>query len=440
MPGRRVYGAAGLRGNVTEHSQSVFFVGAGKKTATLRMNFSLRNELRLQSLKKISDIEPKDIVSAYSRTIHPWFPIIAESRVGDQLPDTWNDASIDFTLLCLTIMLLCTIPDSKSLADTNISVLKDLYLSAKRWIALIEGIGANSTEIVQSRLFVTVFEVAHGLYPAAYISISAAARAAEMLKKAGGLETASYNPYTDEEKVESCMTWAAVKILDRYIAIESGEYPPVTRRIHTNEVDLPYSELPFAVSTPFSSQRQFLRLYEATSLLDKVHITIYEPTPRISFNLEEGALLVNTLLSLRTVILGEVPNESAIYTSGLLICDTGLLLIYDKCNRERSFNYNMKDHWISATLPLKNIIEDICNIIRPLNAFDDNALGRIPPFVHFLMYKAASILTNSMRDQTNFETNAQILKSLRDFLNLLQARWLAAGKEALLPYWQTSVN
>ena len=112
----------------------------------------------------------------------------------------------------------------------------------------------------------------------------------------------------------------------RYIAIENGEYPPVTRRIHTNEPDIPYSELPFAVcpvfrSTPFSPQRKFLRLYEAANLLDRVHLTIYEPTPRISFNLEEGALLVNTLVSLRTVILGEAPEDSRIYAGGLLICN-----------------------------------------------------------------------------------------------------------------------
>ncbi|KAL6799328.1 hypothetical protein GGI42DRAFT_327407 [Trichoderma sp. SZMC 28013] len=382
---------------------------------------------------KLRETEPKDVALAYYRTMRPWFPIIAESKLGGQLPANWDDATLDFTLLCSTIMLVCTIPESSTWMDGNASLLKDLYLSTKSWIALLEGIGVNSTEIVQSRLSLTLFEVAHGLYPAAYISISGVVRAAEILKRGRNLETRLSEPFLEEERVEVCMTWAAIKIMDRYIAIENGKYPPVSRRIHTNEPDLPYSELPFAAcpvfrSTPFSPQRQFLRLYEATNLLDRVHLTIYEPTPRISFNLEEGALLVNTLVSLRTVILEEAPDDSRIYASGLLICNIGLLLVYDKCDRERTLNYNMKEHWIAATLPLQNIIRDISNIIQPLNDIDDNSLDSLPPFVHFLMYKAAKILTNYMRDQASFNTNIQILKSLRDFLNLIQTRWLAASR------------
>lgn len=164
---------------------------------------------------KLSEFEPKDIVSAYSRTIKPWFPIIAESRLGDQLPDDWDDATLDLTLLCLSIMLICTIPKSKTWGDASASGLMDLYLSAKSWIALVEGIGINSIEVVQSRLFITVFEVSHGLYPAAYISISAVARASEALQKGRGLQAASYKSYTEEERVEECMTCAAIKILDR---------------------------------------------------------------------------------------------------------------------------------------------------------------------------------------------------------------------------------
>ncbi|KAL6814371.1 hypothetical protein J3E69DRAFT_347124 [Trichoderma sp. SZMC 28015] len=384
-------------------------------------------------VEKLRETEPKDAALAYYRTMQPWFPIIAESRLGDQLPTNWDDATLDFTLLCSIIMLICTTPESSTWMNSNDSLLKDLYLSTKSWIALLEGIGVNSVEVVQSRLFLTAFEVTHGLYPAAYISISGVVRAAEILKRGKDLETRSSEPSSEEERVELCMTWAAIKVMDRYIAIENGKYPPVSRRIHTNEPDLPYSELPFAVcpvfrSTPFSPQRQFLRLYEATNLLDRVHLTIYEPTPRIAFNLEEGALLVNTLVSLRTVILGEAPEDSRIYASGLLICNIGLLLIYDKCDRERTLNYNMKEHWIAATLPLQNIIRDVSNIIQPLNDIDDDSLNSLPPFVHFLMYKAAKILTHSMRDETSFNTNIQILKSLRDFLNLIQTRWLAASR------------
>ncbi|KAL6856392.1 hypothetical protein J3F83DRAFT_753229 [Trichoderma novae-zelandiae] len=390
------------------------------------------HHIKAAIVERLSGIKPNDVETAYSRTIRPWFPIIAEPRPGDQLPADWDDATLDYTLLRLSIVLFCTPPKSKPCDDANTSGLMDLYLSAKSWIALVEGLGINSIEVVQARLIITAFEVSHSYYPAAYISIGAVVRAAETLRKDRDLKTTPYKPLTERERVEEITTWAGIKILDRYIAVENGESPPVTRRIYNKDPDLPYSELPFAVcpvflSAPLSPQRQFLRLYEATNLLDKVHLAFYEPTPRVSFNLEEGALLVSTLSSLRTVILGEVPGDARIHSSGLLVCNIGLLLIHGICDKARALNYIIKEEWMIAALPMTTVIEDIHDIIQSLNA-DESELDGIPPFVNFLLYKAASIVTVRLRDQLNFEKNARILKTFRDFLHLIKTRWLAGGR------------
>ncbi|KAL6880011.1 hypothetical protein HDV57DRAFT_498662 [Trichoderma longibrachiatum] len=390
------------------------------------------DRIKTSIAERLSAVKPSDVAMAYSRTVKPWLPFIAESRLNDQLSDRWDAQTVDFTLLCLSIVLFCTAPEAKAWDEGHQSELRDLYLSAKSWVALVEGFGLNSMETVQARLIITAFEVSHNLYPAAYISIGAVVRAAETLKKGRDLEAVQYRPRTEEERVEELTTWAAIKILDRYIAVECGESPPVTRRIYNNDPDLPYSELPFAVcpalsSVPLSPQRQFLRLYEATNLLDKVHLAFYEPTPRISFNLEEGALLVSTLSSLRTVILEEVPHESRIYSSGLHICNIGLLLIHGTCEKAKALNYNIKEEWMTAALPMTIVVEDVHGMIQSLSV-DENDLERIPPFVNFLLYKAASIVTIRLRDQLNFEKNIQILKTLRVFLSRIRARWLAAGR------------
>ncbi|KAK1240392.1 hypothetical protein MKX07_004420 [Trichoderma sp. CBMAI-0711] len=256
------------------------------------------DRIRAAVVKRLSELKPSDVETAYSRNIRPWFPIVAEQKLVTQLPNSWDNKALDLTLLSLSIVLFSTAPNPKSCGDSNKFGIMDLYLSVKSWIALVEGLGMNSMELVQARLVIVAFEVFHGFYPAAYISIGAVVRAAETLKTGRDLEAPTYKPRTEEERVEELTTWAAIKILDRYIAAECGETPPVTRRIYNKDPDLPYSELPFAVcpvllSAPLSPQRQFLRLYEATNLLDKVHLAFYEPTPRISFNLEEGALLLN---------------------------------------------------------------------------------------------------------------------------------------------------
>lgn len=82
---------------------------------------------------------------------------------------------------------------------------------------------------------------------------------------------------------------------------------------------------------------------------------------------------------------------------------------------------------MTAALPMTIVVEDVHGMIQSLSV-DENDLERIPPFVNFLLYKAASIVTIRLRDQLNFEKNIQILKTLRVFLSRIRARWLAAGK------------
>jgi hypothetical protein len=45
-----------------------------------------------------------------------------------------------------------------------------MYLISKAWISLLEGAGLNSIDFEKARLLVNIFEVSHGIYPAAYLS------------------------------------------------------------------------------------------------------------------------------------------------------------------------------------------------------------------------------------------------------------------------------
>lgn len=162
------------------------------------------------------------MISTYSRTIELWFPILPENKFCGRLPSTWDDATIDFTLLCLTIVLLGTIPESGPEGGSTTLEFMSLYRCTKSWVALLEGGGINSLEVVQARLFITLFEVAHGLYPAAYISVGAAVRAAEALV-VYGQPGASLFQSKPEETEERMMTWRGILILDRLVTCNSAE-------------------------------------------------------------------------------------------------------------------------------------------------------------------------------------------------------------------------
>ena len=167
-------------------------------------------------IQKLGPLTPEDTLSAYCRAIEPWFPIVSTSRLRSRLPLTWDEAPLDVALLCLSIILLTTTPPSAPEDENDPSEFKSLYLYTKSSMISTEGLGINSFLIVQSRILVTLFEVAHGYYPAAYISIGATVRAVDALEIHPGADAAPSHFLDDEAKrEETVLTWCGILVLDR---------------------------------------------------------------------------------------------------------------------------------------------------------------------------------------------------------------------------------
>jgi hypothetical protein len=64
------------------------------------------------------------------------------------------------------------------------------------------------------------------------------------------------------------------------------------------------------------------RLFEASSLLDKIHTTLNSPTAEHAFNMEELILTVQTLINLQTILNEEIENRIHLYAGGLGLCNT----------------------------------------------------------------------------------------------------------------------
>lgn len=170
-------------------------------------------------IRRLSGVSPEEVISTYSRTIEPWFPVISEPKLCNQLSSNWHDATLDLAVLCLAIELFSTPPSLGPKEERVGSDFMSLYLCTKGWIVSMEGLGINSLEVVQSRLLITLFEVAHGLYPAAYISIGATVRAAEALSVYSGADVAlSLFVAKVVDKEESMKTWIGILVLDRLVA------------------------------------------------------------------------------------------------------------------------------------------------------------------------------------------------------------------------------
>ena len=169
--------------------------------------------IRAQIIARLASTNP----TTYSETIHKWFWIFSQSTLTREHATTWNTASVDFSLLCFTIILL-----NSSLRESQGAYIlsfehRPMYLKSKAWISLLEGAGLNSIDFVKARLVVNIFEVSHGLYPAAYLSIAATVRAADTLAifhQEGGSQ-----PLAETDPSEYRIMWCGIAVIDRFVTI-----------------------------------------------------------------------------------------------------------------------------------------------------------------------------------------------------------------------------
>lgn len=167
-------------------------------------------------IARLGKITAEDIFSSYTRAIEPWFPVVSKFSLRTWSLASWEEVSLDAALLCLSIKLLTMIPPTSSETDTDTSDFKSLYLYTKCALASSEALGINSVLAVQSRLLVTLFEVGHGFYPGAYISIGTTVRAAEALEAYPNTIVTHSRLADDQARQEELSsTWCGVLALDR---------------------------------------------------------------------------------------------------------------------------------------------------------------------------------------------------------------------------------
>lgn len=110
----------------------------------------------------------------YFNTIHCWFPIISIKRMNmDHAP---YESSPDLAMLLLAMKLVSSQP-----ANGAASAEDNLYIASKSFLALLESSGTISITYLQAMVLVAIYEFGHSIYPAAWMTIGACARYAEIL-------------------------------------------------------------------------------------------------------------------------------------------------------------------------------------------------------------------------------------------------------------------
>lgn len=157
----------------------------------------------------------KLVANEYFDSIHIWLPFISKIRLHQSILSQASPLSqprADVAILLLCMKLVIWNPSENGVFDNP---RNQRYFAAKRFLLEIETAGVLTVQAAQACILLTLYELGHAIYPAAYLSIGTCARYAMALGFNGKV-----TPHTVEgsewiKQEERRRVWWAVVILDR---------------------------------------------------------------------------------------------------------------------------------------------------------------------------------------------------------------------------------
>lgn len=164
-------------------------------------------------------------IARYFATVHRWLPILSRKQLYRTLAQQQAQRTdAHFALLLTCMRLLATRPCPPAAAATC-----PRYLSAKQSLTTAETRCLPSLALLQATILVAAHELAHGIYPAAYLSAGHAARMGIMMgfhDREHGPQM-FHSPATWTGREEERRAWWAVVVLDRYVVCTPHSHEPL---------------------------------------------------------------------------------------------------------------------------------------------------------------------------------------------------------------------
>ncbi len=170
----------------------------------------LSSILRLQLIGDEQEI--RATASKFFESTHIWMPFISKFRFYDHHLHPIFLYTADITLLSLCMKLIST-----SLPEAAKDPRTPIYHATKKFYTGVENSGNFSIQVLQAGILIALYELGHGIYPSAYLSIGSCARYAYALGINPTAKSHAIKVLTLIELEEKRRVWWAIVILDRYL-------------------------------------------------------------------------------------------------------------------------------------------------------------------------------------------------------------------------------
>ncbi|KAL6233543.1 hypothetical protein BDW75DRAFT_231903 [Aspergillus navahoensis] len=358
--------------------------------------------------------EIRSTAGRFFEHIHQWMPFISKKRFYDMYLQPAFHTRPDVVLLLLALKLITTFPPAGARGPRT-----PLYYAVRRFYTEVGG--AFSILVLQAGVLVALYELGHGIYPAAYLSIGACARYAHAL----GINVCRTVPtrrvLTFVEVEERRRVWWAIVILDRFVSIGCPGRPFATADPRSDDL-LPADDAAWdqgtvrpedlsTLSSPMTGHMsKFALLCQAGRLLGQV---LHHLASDIAVHDEVWMQLDRTLQSMLAAAL----DIDFSITSALIALYTPWLAP-DRATDPQS------DRFQRAQVVLDQITDRISANLVERQCF----LGRDPEDMSpWGLYFAYRVCGAHMRAQRTTPHAAAVTQSLREGFRTIEVRWNVAG-------------
>ena len=150
--------------------------------------------------------------SKFFEHIHLWMPFVSKKRFYELYLRSSFQSRSDVVLLLLSLKLITTLPPKSPRNPPT-----PLYYAVKHFYLEVEGSNIFSIPVLQAGVLLSLYELGHAIYPAAFLSIGACARYAHALGINGSRTLNARRVLTLIEVEEGRRIWWAIIILDRFV-------------------------------------------------------------------------------------------------------------------------------------------------------------------------------------------------------------------------------
>ena len=380
------------------------------------------------------------IASMFFSNVHTWLPILCRKRFELMLSNHALVPSADVALL-FSVMFLLTHEASNCQSNTK----TDVYWTVKNFASVLEAHGVMTPQVLQAKVFITLYELGHAIYPSAYMSLGSCVT----MGKALGIDNRRDTPqllrrfgaWAELEEIRRL--WWSILLLDRYIHLGFPGHALATEDPFRNEVlpadDTQFEQAEMAGNEPLylaspTSLRAgpFTRTCQAAHLVGRTVWALNELLQELETRFVNAIQLHRTLTAFVKVVQVDFDAEPERFATPMALAYSALIALCDpfSCTEGNRGAHTVEetDLQTACIAGIKAVSDDIVRFVQKLRPSMTTRHAAISPLVGYCLYMAT--ITFAWRVYEGEENKLEAYNVIGDTLRLMSGRW-AVGSEYL---------